>query len=344
VFSQHWAETGKLNKDGTNSYPQLRVYGTTWYPTPKRRARACGDHEPMTPSSKIPSGAGLATGVRHWALARFLVYAATLVALMIGSVILGKMLIPPEPSSWHHPLALIRLLLTAVAMLALYVGLVRWMERRWASELEGRTGGPLFGIGLLAGAGLMAIAYLVLGIVGVATFRPGGGLAGLEGALATTFGAAVFEELLFRGVLFRILEEVAGTAVALAASALVFGALHGINPGATLLSTGAIAVESGLLLALAYAAVRNLWLPIGLHFAWNFTEGSVFGAKVSGTAERFSLIKSDLSGAPLLTGGGFGPEGSVVSMGVCLALSLVLVFVVIGRREWRPLTWRPSLP
>jgi uncharacterized protein len=298
----------------------------------------------MTLSSKTTGKTGLATRVRHWALVRFLAYAAPLVALMIGSVILGKMLIPPAPSPWHHPLALMRLLMTAVAMLALYVGLVRWMERRAASELEGRTGAPLFGIGLLTGAGLMAIVYLILWATGVAAFRPGSGFTGLEGALATTLGAAVFEELLFRGVLFRILEETAGTAIALVASALVFGALHGINPGATLLSTGAIAVESGLLLALAYAAVRNLWLPIGMHLAWNFTEGSVLGAKVSGTAERISLFRSDLSGPTLFTGGGFGPEGSVVSMAVCLALSLVLMFFVVARGEWRPLTWRSSLP
>jgi uncharacterized protein len=297
----------------------------------------------MTPSSKAAGKPGLATRVRHWALARFLVYAATLVVLMLCSAIVGK-LIPPAPSPWHEPLVLTRLLLTALAMLVLYVGLVRWLERRAASELEGRTGAPLFGIGLLTGAGLMAIVYLILWATGVATFRPGGGLTGIEVGLAATLGAAVFEELLFRGVLFRILEQTAGTTIALVASALVFGALHGINPGATLLSTGAIAVESGLLLALAYAALRNLWLPIGMHLAWNFTEGSVFGAKVSGTAARASLVRSDLSGAPLFTGGGFGPEGSVVSMGVCLALSVVLVFVVVRRGEWRPLTWRPSLP
>lgn len=311
---------------------------------PKRQAPACGDLESMTLPSKNSGLHRLAPRVRHWALSRFLLMAAGLVALMVGSVILGKMLIPPAPSPWRHALMLLRFLSTAIAMLALYAGLIRFMERRAVAELAGRAGARLFGMGLLTGAGLMASVYLVLWMMGVATFYPGSGLMGLEGGLASTFGAAIFEELLFRGVLFRILEEMAGTTVALVGSALVFGALHGMNPGATLLSAGAIVIESGLLLALAFAAARNLWLPIGLHFAWNFTEGSIVGAKVSGTAEHYSLVRSNLSGAPLFTGGGFGPEGSVVSMGFCLALSLVLAFVVVRRGKWRPLTWRSSLP
>jgi membrane protease YdiL (CAAX protease family) len=71
-------------------------------------------------------------------------------------------------------------------------------------------------------------------------------------------------------------------AIALLVSAAVFGRVHAGNPGASWVSSLSIALESGVLLGLAYAATRSLWLPIGLHFGWNFTAGGIFGAAVSG--------------------------------------------------------------
>ncbi len=89
------------------------------------------------------------------------------------------------------------------------------------------------------------------------------------------------------------------------------------------------------MLALAYAATRNLWLPIGIHMSWNFAEGSLFGAKVSGYSEAHSLLKTTLSGPELLTGGAFGPEASVVSVAVCLVASAVLATMIVRRHNWR---------
>ena len=66
-----------------------------------------------------------------------------------------------------------------------------------------------------------------------------------------------------------------------------------------------IVLEAGVLLGLAYAATRSLWLPIGLHFGWNFTEGGIFGASVSGRAYH-GMFKFSLSGSDILTGGAFG--------------------------------------
>ncbi|MEO8926756.1 MAG: CPBP family glutamic-type intramembrane protease, partial [Caulobacteraceae bacterium] len=133
-----------------------------------------------------------------------------------------------------------------------------------------------------------------------------------------------------------------GTAAALLLSAAMFGALHAANPGATLVSTAAIAIEAGLLLALAYAATRNLWLPICLQAAWNFTEGGIFGAAVSGHAGT-GLLKTTVLGPPLLSGGVFGPEASIVVVGVCLILSLA--FFVRARRNgaWKPPAFRMML-
>jgi phosphate/sulfate permease len=144
-------------------------------------------------------------------------------------------------------------------------------------------------------------------------------------------------------VLFRILEQSFGTSVALVASALLFGFAHGINPGATLISDVAIVIEAGLLLGVAYALTRNLWLAIGIHTGWNFTEGSVFGASVSGTQGHGSLFHSTLTGSDLLSGGAFGPEASVIAIAVCGSAALILGVLVYRRGGWLRPAFRLSL-
>src|SRR3954471_14552398 len=131
-------------------------------------------------------------------------------------------------------------------------------------------------------------------------------------------------------IFFRIVEESLGSVIALVASAALFGLLHAFNPGATLVSTVAIALEAGSILAAAYLLTRPLWMAIGLHAAWNFTEGGVFGASVSGSAPH-GLLHSRFTGAPLLSGGGFGPEASIVAIVVCLTAGIALCVAVIRR-------------
>lgn len=97
------------------------------------------------------------------------------------------------------------------------------------------------------------------------------------------------------------------------------------------------------MLALAYVLTRNLWLAISIHAGWNFTEGSIFGAQVSGSSEAHSLIKSSLTGPELLTGGAFGPEGSVISVGVCLLFATVLAILIVRRSGWQKLTFQLRL-
>jgi membrane protease YdiL (CAAX protease family) len=137
---------------------------------------------------------------------------------------------------------------------------------------------------------------------------------------------AVTEEVLFRGVIYRIVEERTGSVIAIVVSSLLFGLTHLLNGGATLWGTLAIAVEGGAMLAVAYAATRSLWLPIGLHFAWNFAESGIFGSTVSGSTDsETGLLRTVLSGPAALTGGGFGPEASLFALLCCLVPTLLLL-------------------
>jgi membrane protease YdiL (CAAX protease family) len=161
------------------------------------------------------------------------------------------------------------------------------------------------------------------------------GFGSVFGSLAifgTMAAVATVEELLFRGIVFRLVEELVGTRGALVASSLLFGLLHLVNPGATLWGALAIAVEAGLMLGAAYAAMRSLWPAIGIHLGWNFVEAGIFGATVSGSDHGpAGLLTASLPGPAALTGGGFGPEASLLALVVCTVPTVL--FLRIARRR-----------
>lgn len=240
-----------------------------------------------------------------------------------------------------RPVAILAVqLIVCTLMILAYRAAVRWLERRPATELEPAGSLRLVLPGVLIGALLFAAVYTILWAMGVAHYAGLGEPAGVLSSAGAAAAAAVGEEIVFRGAVFRVIDERFGTTLALAVSALLFGALHAANRGASVLSTAAIALEAGVLLAAAYALARSLWLPIGLHFGWNFTESGIFGAPVSG-AHSAGLLKFQLTGPRLYTGGDFGPEASLVAVIVCLAASAILIGIALRNRRWRAWQLRP---
>jgi CAAX protease family protein len=242
---------------------------------------------------------------------------------------------PLVPEASRDAVAILLPLAAALAVLAVYGLLVRLIEHRGAREIApakapaGLIGGALIGVALF---GIVMAILLGIGVAHVAA-TPGQSLTA-AGTMAVM--AAVGEELIVRGVLFRIVEEMFGSLVALVVSAAVFGAAHLANPGAALSAGIAIMLEAGLLLAVCYMLTRDLWLAIGLHFGWNFTEGGIFGAAVSGGQFK-GLTHTTLTGPALLTGGAFGAEGSVVAVGACMLAAAVLFALALRRGQWRGL-------
>ncbi|WP_030276890.1 CPBP family intramembrane glutamic endopeptidase [Streptomyces sp. NRRL B-24484] len=221
--------------------------------------------------------------------------------------------------------------LTVVLSVLVYRWVVGRSERRPVTELarEGASGALLRGlvVGVAMFGAVIANIY-VLGDYTVHGFGSPTGAIGLVGFMA---GAAVTEELMYRGLLFRLVERGLGTYIALALSGTVFGASHLLNKDATLLGGVAIAIEAGGMLAAAYAATRSLWLPIGLHFGWNFAESGIFGTEVSGNGDTHGLLDASTSGATLITGGEFGPEASVFA--TLFGALLMVVFLRLARRR-----------
>lgn len=279
----------------------------------------------------------------RWAVAlnripvRLVLLFVALAALDLACQILGSLVVHKAPGPLRDAARLGSALFLSAAMIAAYRWLIRVTEQRGAEELGTRMAASGLASGIAAGAGLFALVYAVLWTLGAARLQGFGELTGLSAALSVAIASAVGEEIVFRGVVFRLLEDALGTTVALMLSASMFGLVHAGNHGATWASTLAIALESGALMGVAYVLTRTLWLPIGLHFGWNFTEGGIFGAAVSG-GNYTGVIVAPLSGTPMLTGGAFGPEASVVAMAVSLIASIVLAWFAIREDRWR--RWR----
>ncbi|MFZ0501510.1 MAG: CPBP family intramembrane glutamic endopeptidase [Steroidobacteraceae bacterium] len=272
--------------------------------------------------------------MRKRLLVRLLVFFVVLLAADIAVQIGRHWVTRHAPAAAADWMTIGVALVLAAALVGLYATLVRWMEHRAARELAPRVIQAIAGIVL--GVALFSAVFGLLHLMGVARWQ------GITGhfdvtMLALSILAGVGEELAFRGALFRIVEEGFGTTSALVTSAAVFGLLHALNPGATVVSTTAIAIEAGILLGAAYALTRNLWFPIGLHFGWNFTEGGIFGVSVSGGPTGKGIFSVSLVGHRLLTGGSFGPEASVIAIAVCLAAGVMLLALTVRSGRWMPM-------
>ena len=230
----------------------------------------------------------------------------------------------------RSPLGIVMNLILVAVTIGGYALYVRWIERRPAIELDKRGAVRQVLTGFLIGATLFCATMLLLWLMGAWTYTgPVPGAMWIY-PLATALLVSTIEETLLRGVLFRLLEEHLGSWIALALSATVFGLMHAFNPGASATSVVAIALEAGVLLAAAFMFSRRLWFVFGLHAAWNFTEGGIFATHVSG-AKVEGVIGVQFGGSEWLTGGAFGPEASVVAVGVCLLAAAG--FIAKARRK-----------
>lgn len=214
----------------------------------------------------------------------------------------------------------------AAIILGLYALFVRWMERHWPADLPLGKLVPHTLLGILVGFIIMVLVVSTIVAIGDATVTWKGFSVEKQFSVFMMFLAvAVGEEMIFRGVIFRWIDERWNTWVALLISAILFGWMHISNDNATWWSSLAIAVEAGLLLGAAYKWSGSLWVPIGIHWAWNYTQGNIFGLAVSGSDAGETMLTTIVNGPDIITGGAFGPEASIIS--VILGTFFTIVFL-----------------
>ena len=216
-----------------------------------------------------------------------------------------------------------------VALLSLltYAVFVQYFEKRIITELSVKGIGKNLSIGICLGVVLQSFTILIIYLNKGFTVVSVNSILFILPSLTMAFTSAIFEEILFRGIIFRITEEKLGSYWALLISAIIFGAMHLANPHSTVVAALGLAIQAGLLLAAAYIFTRNLWFPIAIHFAWNFTQSGIFGVSTSGSNMGKSLLTTKIEGAEWFTGGQFGPEGSIQATIFCLAATMVLMLI-----------------
>jgi membrane protease YdiL (CAAX protease family) len=242
--------------------------------------------------------------------------------------ILAKFAVPPVPGvTFEMTVDLVALPI----LILLYVFVISRLGRHPRNDFRDSKALRRLLLGLVGGTIIFSVAVAIAAAMGIYRIVGVGDLNGLLPALiASALFPAVSEEMLFRGILFRWLEEFGGSWAALLLTSLLFGAAHLANPNASVIAAVGIAFEAGVMLGAAYMLTRSLWLPIGLHAAWNFTQGEVFDIPVSGTKVD-GMVDAQLSGPPLLTGNGFGLEASVIAIVVATAFGLWLLWLAIHK-------------
>lgn len=206
-----------------------------------------------------------------------------------------------------------------------YTWLFRFYEKRTITELSIKGIGKNLSLGICLGIALQSLTILVIYLNKGFTVISVNSMLFMLPSLAMAFTSAIFEEILFRGIIFRITEEKLGSYWALIISAVIFGTMHLANPHSSIVAALGLAIQAGLLLAAAYIFSRNLWFPIAIHFAWNFTQSGIFGVSTSGNNMGTSLLTTKIEGAEWFTGGQFGPEGSIQATVFCLIATIVLM-------------------
>jgi len=238
---------------------------------------------------------------------------------MALALVFAQKVLPPIPGFTQGMKAEIVALPVLIIVYKLVISRLGEFKR---DDLRGSGAARLASLGLGLGVLIFVISVTIAAVLGIYRIVGQGDTSGLLPALLS---AALFpafnEEILFRGILFRWIEEFGGSWAALLITSVFFGAAHLFNPNASPIAAFGIALEAGLLLGAAYMLTRSLWFPIGIHAAWNFTQGEVFDIPVSGTSVH-GLVDAQLVGPPLLTGNGFGLEASVITIVVATAAGL----------------------
>lgn len=213
-------------------------------------------------------------------------------------------------------------ILTIAAMFFIYVTLIRIYEKREVRELSLAHLGRESLAGILMGTGMMSAVFLILWLTGAWYIVSAGNISAMIVPVIWVFLMAALEELIFRGIVYRIVEEWLGTITALILSAGIFGGLHIFNDNADML-TVLSAASGGLLMGALYSLTGRLWIPIFFHAAWNLTQ-AIFGSVVSGVDIFGTYFESVREGPDWLTGGVSGVENSLVTFGLLFMLLAIL--------------------
>lgn len=262
-------------------------------------------------------------------LARPSIRALLALLCVLAPFALAMVLSHVVPKPWN---AVWPLLLASAGLVGGYVFYVRKVEKRAVTELSLAQAWRELGSGLGLGALFVVICTLVLLAAGAYSITGTASPGVMLKPVPEQVMVALFEEVLFRAVIFRLLEKSWGTTAGLVGSTLLFVLAHLPNEHFSMLGALMTAVAA-LGFAGAWLVTRRLWCAVGLHFAWNYLFDAVIAVPVSGHAAR-GWLQVATSGPDWLSGGEYGVEGSVVTLVVWGVAAIVLLTVARRRGHW----------
>jgi membrane protease YdiL (CAAX protease family) len=253
-------------------------------------------------------------------------------APLMGLLKAFSFLLPAETGEDHIASAI-----NIVFMLGIDIALVlgAWITLRWIDRRRSALLGMSFSFrgvkelsaGLAFGFLYLTGVFVILWITDLVDVTIGGmnsqTLQGMLTYLVVFAAAGILEELANRGYLFQVLIEGTRAWIAILGFSFVFSLVHIFNEDFSWVG-GLCLFLHGILFGLAYFKTRSLWVPIGIHVAWNWAQGPFWGMKVSGTNISNTLLESVPKGPEILSGGNFGVEGSLITVAVTIVLVLYI--------------------
>jgi len=263
----------------------------------------------------------------HFPLARFVVILAFLVPFILINAFVVFQVIEQTEEPLATNIDIVRMLFMIPFLLFSYGWYCRVYEKRKALEISLPGSIREWMSGFIIATSLVVLFVAMISVFGsfeILEFRPAGIL--IKNILAFG-GGALLQDLILLCIVFRLVEEYAGTWVALVASLLIFSFAHIANPNQTLGSVVFLILSSIVIIA-PFILTRRIWVSWGFHAGWNFMQAGVFGMPNSGIQFPGWMV-TQVDGPGWLTGGAIGLEASYTALGADLAIGLVLLFVAI---------------
>ena len=276
--------------------------------------------------------------ILNFPLMRILVIALFLVPVMAanGAIVFGVIEQVEEPLATY--IDIVRMIITIPLLLMAYGLYCHVFEKRKAFKLSLKGAWKEWLVGALVAASLVTLFVVLISVFGsfeILEYRPA--LVLLKNALAFSIGS-LLQELILLCVLFRLVEELAGTWVGIALSLLVFGFAHIMNPNQTI-GTVVFLILSSIVLIAPFILTRRIWVSWGFHAAWNFMQAGVFGMANSGIQFPGWMI-TEVKGPVWLTGGAVGIEGSWLAFSADITLGLLVLYVAVRAGKIVAPRWR----
>ncbi len=271
-------------------------------------------------------------GLRH-PLARMLAASLVMFFALALSFAASEVLFPRDMRiAWPN-------LAAALACALGYRAYVKRVERRDVSELS--HSGALAEWARGAALGVLLGMLTLVPLWGIGAYRIGGfgDSFPLLKQIPEMLLVSVMEELLMRGVVFRIAQQAWGTRRALALTTLLFVVAH--LPGDISAMGMLVTAAASLAFTAAYQVSERLWLPMGMHFAWNYLFSAVFSVPVSGH-EAKGWLHGSMSGPIWLSGGAYGVEASAMALLVWSVAAALLLGRAQARGKFMPFLQRTA--